>query len=293
MRPALEQVSADNAQGEEYLTDVVALLRAQGLPTVAVRASDPDEVLGVNDRVQLARARRVLWDRLLRRAMLEGATVTDPATTYLGVDVRIGADAVVHQNTQLHGATVIEGGAEVGPNVTLRDTVVRAGARVRESVCEGAEIGPGAQVGPYAYLRPGTVLGPGAKVGAYVEVKASAVGAGSKVPHLSYVGDATIGERTNIGAATVVVNYDGRAKHRTVIGDDVRVGSDTMLVAPVRVGDGAYTAAGSVITSDVPPGALGVARARQRNVEGWVARRRPGPPPAAEEPTAGEQTGEP
>lgn len=282
---ALRRVSTDNAQGEEYLTDVVALLREAGVPTVAVPATDPRETLGINDRVQLAAARRALWDRLLHRAMLAGVTVVDPATTYLGVAVSLQPDTVIYQNTQLHGTTLVESGAEVGPNVTLRDTAVRAGARVRDAVCEGAEIGPGAVVGPFTYLRPGTVLGAGAKAGAYVEIKASVVGEGSKVPHLSYVGDARIGRRSNIGAATVFVNYDGSAKHPTDVGDDVRVGSDTMLVAPVRIGDGAYTAAGSVITSDVPPGALGIGRARQRNVEGWAARRRGGQTAGASEET--------
>lgn len=282
---ALRRVTTDNAQREEYLTDAVTLLRQDGVPTVAVPATDRSEVLGVNDRVQLAAARRALWDRLLHRAMLAGVTVVDPASTYLGVAVSLEPDSVIFQNTQLHGTTLVESGAEVGPNVTLRDTAVRAGARVRDAVCEGAEIGPGAVVGPYTYLRPGTVLGAGAKAGAYVEIKASTVGEGSKVPHLSYVGDARIGRRSNIGAATVFVNYDGTAKHPTEVGDDVRVGSDTMLVAPVRIGDGAYTAAGSVITSDVPAGALGIGRARQRNVEGWVARRRGGPTAGASEGT--------
>ncbi|MHB8341715.1 MAG: bifunctional UDP-N-acetylglucosamine diphosphorylase/glucosamine-1-phosphate N-acetyltransferase GlmU [Mycobacteriales bacterium] len=275
----LAAVGRANAAGEEYLTDVVALLYDRGLGVASVVAPDPTEALGVNDQLQLAEARRAMRDRLVRAVMLGGATVVDPQTTWLGVAVRVEADAVIYQNTQLHGATVIESGAEVGPNVTLRDTVVRAGARVQDATATGADIGPGAQVGPYAYLRPGTVLGRGAKAGSYVEIKASTVGEGSKVPHLSYVGDATIGARTNIGAATVFVNFDGRDKHRTEVGDDVRVGSDTMLVAPVKIGDGAYTAAGSVITTDVPAGALGVGRARQRNVEGWVARRHRAPVP--------------
>jgi bifunctional UDP-N-acetylglucosamine pyrophosphorylase/glucosamine-1-phosphate N-acetyltransferase len=296
LRAALGRVGRDNAQGEEYLTDAVGLLARDGARLETLQVADHREVQGVNDQVQLAAARRTMRDRLLARWMLEGATVTDPQTTWLGVRVTIAPDATVHQNTQLHGATVIEPGAVVGPNVTLRDTVVRRGAVVRNAECEGAEIGPGAVVGPYTYLRPGTRLGPGAKAGGFVEIKASSIGAGSKVPHLSYVGDATVGERCNIGAATVFVNYDGRDKHATIVGDDVRIGSDTMLVAPVTVGDGSYTAAGSVITEDVPPGALAVARGRQRNVEGWVHRARPGTPAAAAAARAGsspEPTGPP
>jgi bifunctional UDP-N-acetylglucosamine pyrophosphorylase/glucosamine-1-phosphate N-acetyltransferase len=207
--------------------------------------------------------------------------VVDPATTWLGVDVVLEPDTVVHQNTQLHGRTRVCTGAEVGPDTTLRDTSVGPGAVVTRTVAEGAEIGPGATVGPFTYLRPGTRLGKGSKAGAYVEIKAATVGEGSKVPHLSYVGDAEIGAGSNIGAATVFVNYDGVAKHRTRIGDHVRVGSDTMLVAPLTVGDGAYTAAGSVVDVDVPPGALAISRARQRNVEGWVERRRAGSSAAA------------
>lgn len=281
LRQGLAVLSTDNAQREEYLTDVVGWAREQGLRVAAHRCADPADALGVNDRVQLAAARRRMRDRLVTAAMLDGATITDPETTWMGVRVRLEPDCTVHQNTQLHGTTVIEAGAQVGPNVTLRDTLVRAGAVVHNAECTGAEIGPGATVGPYTYLRPGTVLGPGVKVGGFVEMKAAVVGEGSKVPHLSYVGDAQIGRRSNVGAGTIFVNYDGRNKHRTEVGDDVRIGSDTMLVAPVRIGDGAYTAAGSAIVEDVPPGALGVGRARQRNIEGWVARQRPAAPGSA------------
>jgi len=281
LRGALSRVTTGNAQGEEYLTDVIGLLVADGEVVTSVRAADHVEALGVNDRIQLATARRVMRDRILAHWMREGVTITDPATTWMGVGVTLDPDATVHQNTQLHGATHVAANAEIGPDCTLRDTSVGAGAVVVKSHCTGARIDPGATVGPFSYLRPGTVVGRGAKVGAYVEVKQSVIGEDSKVPHLSYVGDATIGERTNIGAATVFVNYDGADKHETVVGDDVRIGSDTMLVAPVTVGDGAYTAAGSVVTDDVPPGALAVARARQRNVDGWVERKRPDSPAAA------------
>ncbi|HVF06707.1 MAG TPA: bifunctional UDP-N-acetylglucosamine diphosphorylase/glucosamine-1-phosphate N-acetyltransferase GlmU [Frankiaceae bacterium] len=269
LRAALGKLSTDNAQGEEYLTDVVGIL---GGGTAVV--TDADEVSGVNDRAQLALAGAALRDRLLEDLMRNGAHVVDPATTWVEPGVVVEPDATVEPYTRLRGSTVVRSGAVVGPYSDLTDTVVESGATVRASTCEGATIGPDATVGPYSYIRPGTVLGRKAKAGAFVEIKASTVGDGSKVPHLSYVGDATIGERSNIGAATIFVNYDGRAKHPTVVGNDVRIGSDTMLVAPVEIGDGAYTAAGSVITKDVPPGALGVGRAYQRNVEGWVARRR-------------------
>jgi bifunctional UDP-N-acetylglucosamine pyrophosphorylase/glucosamine-1-phosphate N-acetyltransferase len=269
LRDALSRLRTDNAQGEEYLTDAVALI-GRAKPVLGVE----EELAGVNDRAQLAAAAAVLRDRQLAALMRSGVSVIDPATTWVDVTVTVEPDATIEPFTTIRGTTTIAAGAVVGPHADLTDTVVGTGATVRRSTCVGADVGEGASVGPYAYLRPGAVLRAKAKAGTFVEIKASVVGEGSKVPHLSYVGDATIGERSNIGAATVVVNYDGVAKHKTVIGDDVRIGSDTMLVAPVEVGDGAYTAAGSVITKNVPPGALGVGRAYQRNVEGWVARRR-------------------
>jgi bifunctional UDP-N-acetylglucosamine pyrophosphorylase/glucosamine-1-phosphate N-acetyltransferase len=212
--------------------------------------------------------------------MREGVTVVDPSTVWVDVTVELGRDVVLRPGVQLHGATRVAGGADIGPDTTLTDTVVGERASVVRTHATSAEIGEEASVGPYTYLRPGARLGPRSKAGAHVEIKASTVGEGAKVPHLSYVGDAEIGAGANIGAATVVVNYDGVAKHRTVVGEHARVGSDTMLVAPVTIGDGAYTAAGSVITEDVPPGAMGVARGRQRNVEGWVERKRARTPAA-------------
>jgi bifunctional UDP-N-acetylglucosamine pyrophosphorylase/glucosamine-1-phosphate N-acetyltransferase len=223
--------------------------------------------------------------------MRSGVTVVDPQTTWVDVTCSVAADAVLEPGTQLQGTTTVASGAVVGPDTTLVDCAVEAGASVVRSHCLGAVIGPESTVGPFSYLRPGTRLARGAKVGAFVETKNAEVGEGSKVPHLSYVGDATIGRGANVGAATVFVNYDGVAKHHTTIGDQVRIGSDTMLVAPVTVGDGAYTAAGSVITSDVPPGAMAVARAPQRNVAGWVRRRRSGSP-AAEAAEAAERRAE-
>ena len=276
LREVIGDLTTDNVQGEEYLTDVVSILRAGGQRVGASIARDVDDVLGINDRVQLAAARRIMRDRIADRLMREGVTLVDPSTTWIDVDVSIERDVLVHPNTALQGSTRIASGAEVGPNSTLRDTTVGAGASVINTVAHSAHIGPEATVGPFTYLRPGTHLERGAKAGGFVEMKNARVGEDSKVPHLSYVGDATIGSGTNIGAATVFVNYDGQDKHHTTIGDEVRIGSDTMLVAPITVGDGAYTAAGSVIISDVPPGALAVARGQQRNIEGWVARKRPG-----------------
>jgi len=290
LREALGRLSTENSQGEEYLPDVIGDFVAAGRPVLAVTAP-ADETAGVNDRVQLAAARRAYNDRLLEGWMRAGVTVVDPATTWLDVGVTVEPDVTLHPHTQLTGRTVVARGAEVGPDTTLADCLVGPGARVLRSHAVGAEIGPEATVGPFSYLRPGTRLGRGAKAGAYVELKAADVGDGSKVPHLSYIGDATIGAHSNIGAATVTVNYDGAAKHRTTIGDHARIGSDTMLVAPVTIGDGAYTAAGSVINEDVPPGALGIGRARQRNVEGWVARHRPATPAAAAAAAAGQDTG--
>ncbi|KPI24302.1 Bifunctional protein glmU [Actinobacteria bacterium OV320] len=286
---ALKKVRTDNSQGEEYLTDVLGILREAGHRVGASVAADHREIAGINNRVQLSEARRILNDRLLTAAMLSGVTVVDPATTWIDVTVTFERDAVVLPGTQLHGSTHLGEGAEVGPNTRLKDTQVGAGARVDNTVSDGARIGPDASVGPFAYLRPGTRLGAKGKIGTYVETKNAAIGEGTKIPHLSYVGDATIGEYTNIGAASVFVNYDGQDKHHTTVGSHCRTGSDNMFVAPVTVGDGSYTAAGSVITKDVPPGSLAVARGQQRNIEGWVARKRPGSAAAKAAETASRQ----
>ncbi|CNF38966.1 bifunctional N-acetylglucosamine-1-phosphate uridyltransferase/glucosamine-1-phosphate acetyltransferase [Mycobacterium tuberculosis] len=291
---ALKRVTTDNAGGEEYLTDVVAIVREDGHRAGAHLVADWVETQGVNDKIQLAQARRQLNDRILEAHMRAGVTIVDPASTWIDVDVTAEPDAEVLPGTQLHGRTHLGEGARVGPGCTLTDTTVGAGASVINAVCVQAEIGPEAAVGPYAYLRPGTRLARKAKVGTYVETKNADIGEGTKVPHLTYVGDAEIGAGSNIGASSVFVNYDGVHKHRSVIGSHVKVGSDNMIVAPVTVGDGAYTAAGSVIVQDVPPGAMAVARARQRNVEGWVERRRPGTPAAeAARRAKGEDAGAP
>ena len=268
------QLGTDNTQGEEYLTDIVGMLTADGLVVNAHIAADPDDIRGVNDRAQLAEAAAIMRDRINVRWMREGVTMADPSSVWIDVDVEIEPDVTLLPNTVLQGPTVIATGARVGPGTTLVTCEVGADAEVIHTWAQLAVIGEGASVGPFTYLRPGARLGTGAKAGAYVEIKNAEVGDGAKVPHLSYVGDAQIGEGSNVGAATVFVNYDGQDKHRTVVGRQVRIGSDSMLVAPVEIGDGAYTAAGSVITEDVPPGAMAVGRAKQRNIEGWVERRR-------------------
>jgi bifunctional UDP-N-acetylglucosamine pyrophosphorylase/glucosamine-1-phosphate N-acetyltransferase len=280
LRDAVGRLSSDNAQGEEYLPDVIGIAVADGRRVAAVTA-DAAETAGVNDRVQLAAAHRTYNDRLLEQHMRAGVSVVDPATTWVDATVTLDADATLLPSVDLHGSTHVGAGAVIGPQTSLTDTRVGTGARLDRTVAIGAQIGADVTAGPFAYLRPGTVLADGVHIGTYVEVKGSQIGTGSKVPHLSYVGDATIGEHSNVGAATVFVNYDGVAKHRSIVGDHVRIGSDTMIIAPREIGDGAYTAAGSVITQDVPPGAMGVARGTQRNVAGWVLRKRPGSPSAA------------
>jgi len=277
---ALGRITTDNDQNEMYLTDVLGIAHADGHRVRAVATSDLWQVEGVNDRVQLATLGAELNRRVLVAHMRAGVSVVDPATTWVDVDVRLAADVTLLPGTQLHAGTVVATGASIGPDSTLSGCVVGAGAQVVRCHGTGAQVEAGAKVGPFSYLRPGTVLGPDGKIGAFVETKNVTIGAGAKVPHLTYAGDATIGEGANIGAATIFVNYDGVNKHRTTVGAHARVGSDTVLVAPVNVGDGAYTAAGSAITEDVPAGALAVGRGRQHNSEGWVQRRREGSPSA-------------
>jgi bifunctional UDP-N-acetylglucosamine pyrophosphorylase/glucosamine-1-phosphate N-acetyltransferase len=273
---ALKRVTTDNANGEEYLTDVVGILRGDGHRAGAYKAADWIETQGVNDRVQLATARRQLNDRVLEAHMRAGVTIVDPASTWVDVQVSLEPDVVIGPNTQLHGETHVAAGAQIGPGCTLTRTTVGEDAVVVNAVCDSAEIGPEANVGPFAYLRPGTKLARKAKAGTYVEMKNAVVGEGAKVPHLTYVGDADIGEGSNIGAGTIFANYDGVVKNHTDVGSHAFVGSDSVLVAPVTVGDGAYVAAGSVVVQDVTPGSIAVARGRQRNVEGWVERKRAG-----------------
>ena len=274
LRKAITQIKANNKQGEIYLTDVIAVINNMGESVTAVMCEDYLEALGINDRSQLAMSQQILQQTINEYWMSQGVSMRNPDSVVIDVNVTLGQDVFLDNNTHLLGNTVVGSNSVIGPDSMLKDCVVGTNSHVLRTTANEANIGNNCEIGPYTYLRPGTVLKDGVKAGAYVEIKNSTVGQGSKVPHLSYVGDATIGIETNIGAATVFVNYDGVEKHKTVVGDHVKIGSDTMLVAPVKIGDGAYTAAGSVITENVPAGALGVERTKQRNIEGWVARKR-------------------
>ncbi|MFJ4652605.1 bifunctional UDP-N-acetylglucosamine diphosphorylase/glucosamine-1-phosphate N-acetyltransferase GlmU [Nocardia sp. NPDC088792] len=276
LRVMISRIDTANARHELYLTDVLKLAREAGHPVHGARLLDWAKVTGVNDRVQLAGAARTLNRYILERHMRAGVTIIDPATTWIDGNVVIGRDAVIRPGVQLLGDTVIGEDAEIGPDTTLTDVTVGDGAKVIRTHGEKSKIGPDASVGPFAYLRPGTSLGEAGKIGTFVETKNATIGEHSKVPHLTYVGDATIGEYSNIGASSVFVNYDGVKKHHTTVGSHVRTGSDTMFVAPITVGDGAYSAAGTVLRRNVPPGALAVSGGAQRNIEGWVQRNRPG-----------------
>jgi bifunctional UDP-N-acetylglucosamine pyrophosphorylase/glucosamine-1-phosphate N-acetyltransferase len=281
LREALEHVRADNAQGELYLPDVLPVMRAHERTVEAFELGEAgvtaEELLQINDRVQLAGVTTVAQRQICERHMLAGVTIVDPAATTIDTDVQIGQDTVIEPGTALLGATTIGSGSTIGPASTLIDATVGDGATVLHAYVTGATIGDRVNVGPFAYLRPGTILREGSKAGTFVEIKNSDIGAGAKVPHLSYIGDANVGEGSNLGAATITANYDGYTKNRTTIGDRVKTSVDTTLMAPVTVGDDAYTAAGSVIGQDIPPGALGgspgVARAAQRNIEGYARRR--------------------
>jgi bifunctional UDP-N-acetylglucosamine pyrophosphorylase/glucosamine-1-phosphate N-acetyltransferase len=275
LRSALSRLSSNNAQHELYLTDAIAIVRADGQVVHAKHVDDAALVAGVNDRVQLADLGAELNRRVVTAHQRAGVTVTDPGTTWIDVGVTIGRDTVIAPGTQLLGSTSIGGRCRIGPDTTLTHVAVGDGASVVRTHGSEAVIGPGADVGPFTYLRPGTRLGAAGKLGAFVETKNASIGTGTKVPHLTYVGDADIGEHSNIGASSVFVNYDGETKNRTTIGSHVRTGSDTMFVAPVTVGDGAYTGAGTVLREDVPPGALAVSAGNQRIIEGWVLRNRP------------------
>ena len=272
---AVASLESDNAQGELYLTDIVGKAVAEGLPVGAHVLEDVWQTEGVNDRAQLARLGAELNRRITAHWMSEGVTIVDPATTWIDSAVTIESDVTILPGTQLLGATVVAAGATIGPDTTLRNVEVGADATVVRTHGSDAVIGDEATVGPYAYLRPGTELAARGKIGTFVEVKNSTIGEGAKVPHLSYVGDADIGEGANIGAGTIFANYDGVNKHRSTIGRHAKTSSNNTFVAPVTVGDGAFTGAGSTIREDVPPGALAVSAGRQRNIEGWVADKRP------------------
>ncbi len=276
LRAGIAALSTDNAQGELYLTDVIAFARGRAGRVGGSVLADSLQAEGVNDRVQLATLSAELNRRILRRWMTEGVTVLDPATTWVEDTVDLAADVTLLPGTSLEGATSVATGAVVGPDTTLIDVEVREGAHVVRTHATLAVIGEGAEVGPFSYLRPGTQLGAKGKIGAFVETKNAEIGAGAKVPHLTYCGDASVGEGANIGAGTIFANYDGVHKAHTTVGKASFVGSDSVLVAPVEIADGAYVAAGSTITSAVGPGELAVARGKQRNIKGWVARKRAG-----------------
>jgi bifunctional UDP-N-acetylglucosamine pyrophosphorylase/glucosamine-1-phosphate N-acetyltransferase len=270
LKSALERLTPDNAQGELYLPSTLELLDR----VAAHRVDDPTLLLGINDRADLARVRALAQARIHRAHMRAGVTIVDPASTLIDVTVEVGADTVIEPSCFLHGRTTIGAGCAVGPLTTLIDSSLGDEVRVPHSYLVECEVRAGATVGPFAYLRPGTLMRERSKAGTFVEIKNSDIGEGTKVPHLSYIGDADVGPNTNLGAATITSNYDGFNKHRTTIGADVRTSVDTTLVAPVTVGDGAYTGANSAITEDVPPGALGIARERQTNIEGYVERKK-------------------
>ncbi|WP_040164837.1 bifunctional UDP-N-acetylglucosamine diphosphorylase/glucosamine-1-phosphate N-acetyltransferase GlmU [Microbacterium gorillae] len=276
LRDTLPRIGTDNAQGEKYLTDVIGLLRAAGAPVAATIAPDARLTEGVNDRVQLSEVARVLNARIVRHWQREGVTVMDPATTWIDDTVTLAPDVTILPNTFLLRSTTVSTGAVIGPDTTLSDCEVGEDAVIKRADGNLAVIGAGATVGPWAYLRPNTQLGEGGKIGTFVETKNSQIGAGSKVPHLSYVGDTTIGTGVNLGAGAITANYDDIAKHRTEIGDEVHTGSHNVFVAPVTIGAGAKTGAGAVIRKDVPAGALALSVAPQRNVEGWVEKNRQG-----------------
>ncbi|KHL10325.1 bifunctional UDP-N-acetylglucosamine pyrophosphorylase/glucosamine-1-phosphate N-acetyltransferase [Mumia flava] len=280
-RSALSRIGNDNAQGEYYLTDLVGIAVAEGRQVGAFVVDDVAQTEGVNDRVQLARMGAELNRRIVERHLRAGVTVIDPATTWIDADVAIGTDTVIRPGTQLHGATTIGQDAEIGPDTTLTDMEVGDGASVVRTHASLSVVDAGATLGPFTYVRPGTHVQVGGKLGAFVEAKNTRVGPGAKVPHLSYVGDGEIGEGANIGAGTIFANYDGVAKHRTTIGRHARTASNNTFVAPVTVGDGAFTGAGTTVRSDVPPGALAVSAGPQRTMEGWVAAKRAGTPSAA------------
>lgn len=271
---ALSGITPNNNQGEYYLTDVIGILVNQGDKVWAVPANDYQDTMGINSRVQLAEAEQILRKRKVTALMESGVTIMDPASTFVDDEVAIGADTVIYPFTWLEGKTVIGSGCEIGPNTRIENTSIGNNTVLSFTYAHDCKVGSGVTVGPYVHLRPGTQLADDVKVGNFVEIKNSGVGLGSKVPHLSYIGDTDMGAKVNIGSGTITVNYDGKHKHRTIIEDNAFIGCNTNLVAPVTIGRGAYVGAGSTITKDVPPDSLGVARAKQSNIEGWTQRRK-------------------
>ena len=273
LRAGLKELKPANAQGEYYLTDIISFLNQRGQKVAACLAADARETMGINDRLQLSQAQEYLTRRILERHMLNGVTIEDPASTLVEPGVEIGRDTVLYRGTVLTGATRIGENCQIGPWTRLNDTEAREGARIVQSTLDGCVVGERCNIGPYTYMRPGCELAEEVKVGGFVEAKKLKAAKGAKIPHLSYIGDATVGRRGNIGAGTITCNYDGKNKFPTVFGDDSFVGSNTNLVAPVNIGEGAYIGAGSTITKDVPPHALAVARGHQKNIENWKQRK--------------------
>lgn len=274
---AIKGVGSGNRQKEYYLTDIIEIAGKRSRKVLGVKSRDGSEALGVNDRVQLSEVEAILKKRVNDSLMRAGVTMIDPETTFVSPDARIGADTVIYPGTYIYGKTVIGAGSSLGPGVWIQDSILGKCVEVRlSSYITNCKIGDNVSVGPFAHLRPGAEIMDGAKIGNFVEIKKSRIGSGSKVPHLSYVGDAVIGKEVNIGAGTITCNYDGFRKHETVIEDGVFIGSDTMLVAPIKVGRGATTGAGSTITKDVPEGALAIGRAKQTVIENWSRKPREG-----------------
>jgi bifunctional UDP-N-acetylglucosamine pyrophosphorylase/glucosamine-1-phosphate N-acetyltransferase len=273
---ALRGIASQNAQGEYYLTDLIAIYRRRKLPVETLVVDNPAEIRGINSRTELAEVSRIVRQTKNEELMAAGVTIIDPATTYIDADVEVGADTVIHPGVSIEGQSRIGAACEIQSHVRIVGSEI-ADRSIIHNFCliTGSRIAEGASVGPFAHLRPETVVGEGAKIGNFVELKKTTLGPGSKANHLAYLGDATIGARVNVGAGTITCNYDGTHKHRTVIEDGAFIGSDSQLIAPVRVGKGAYVAAGSSITEDVPAGALGIARGRQTNIDGWVERKKP------------------
>lgn len=269
---SLDKLKNNNAQGEYYLTDVIGILKNEGLK-VGAMVTEFEETIGVNSRLELAEAERILRNRINNKHMLNGVTIIDPNTTYIGSDVEIGVDTIIYPGNVIEGRTVIGGNCMLYPNSRITDSVIDAGVSIQSSVIIESVVGEGTTVGPFAYIRPESSIGKNARIGDFVEIKKSAIGDNTKVSHLTYIGDAEVGKNCNFGCGTVVVNYDGKKKHKTIIGDNVFIGCNTNLVSPVEVKANAYTAAGSTITQEVPEGALAIGRARQVNIEGWVEKK--------------------
>jgi bifunctional UDP-N-acetylglucosamine pyrophosphorylase/glucosamine-1-phosphate N-acetyltransferase len=270
---ALQKIKPDNDQQEYYLTDVIEVLNSAGERVVAKQADDETEVLGVNSRVELADAEMILRARINESFMEKGVTLVHPPLTYIDADVEIGRDTIIYPLSFLFGKTVVGEGCHIGPSCQITDSVVEDGVMISFAVLDRVRIEKGAKIGPFSHLRPETRVGEGGKVGSFVEIKKGDIGKGSKVPHLSYIGDATIGKDVNVGAGTITCNFNGVTKNRTVIEDEAFIGSDSILIAPIKIGKGAYTGAGSIISKDVPADALGIERSEQKNIKGWAKRK--------------------